>query len=72
MIRFLKRVKPRFIASIHQPFGVVARSDKNMAYTRRLSNQLGLPIRRVDIGPCHGPVHREARPVELGSMEATE
>ncbi len=54
MFDFLKRVQPRFIVSLHQPFGVVARSDKNMAYVRRLSRQLGLPIERVQIGSCHG------------------
>ncbi len=54
MRRFLIREKPRFIASLHQPFGVVSRSDKNMAYVRRLSRQLGLPIARVQVGDCHG------------------
>jgi murein peptide amidase A len=54
MYGFLKRVQPRFIVSLHQPFGVVARSDKNMAYVRRLSRQLGLPIERVQVGTCHG------------------
>jgi protein MpaA len=55
MYRFLKRIQPRFIVSLHQPFGVVSRSDKNMAFVRRLSAQLRLPIERVQIGDCHGP-----------------
>lgn len=54
MFDFLRRVKPRFIVSLHQPFGVVSRSDKNKRFVRRLSRQLDLPIERVQIGSCHG------------------
>jgi murein peptide amidase A len=54
MFRFLRRVQPRFIVSLHQPFGVVSRSDKNAAFVRRLSRQLDLPIERVQVGNCHG------------------
>jgi murein peptide amidase A len=54
MYRFLRRVQPRFIVSLHQPFGVVSRSDKNPAFVRRLSRQLDLPIERVQVGSCHG------------------
>jgi hypothetical protein len=55
MRRFLKRVEPTFVASMHQPFKVIGRSDKNMAYVRRLSRELELPIRSVQIGDCEGP-----------------
>jgi hypothetical protein len=54
MLRFLKRVQPTFVASIHQPFKVIGRSDKNMRYVRRLSRELELPIQRVGIGDCSG------------------
>ncbi|CAN5200770.1 hypothetical protein BH24ACT12_BH24ACT12_01220 [soil metagenome] len=55
MRAFLKRVQPTFIASLHQPFGVIGRSDKNMRYVRRLSAELDLPIARVQVGDCVGP-----------------
>jgi len=55
MLRFLKEVDPTFVASIHQPFKVIGRSDKNMRYVRRLSKQLDLPIARVQVGDCRGP-----------------
>jgi protein MpaA len=54
MRRFLKRVDPTFVASLHQPFGVIGRSDKNMRYVRRLSRELALPIARVQVGDCYG------------------
>lgn len=54
MRAFLKRVQPTFIASLHQPFGVIGRSDKNMRYVRRLSAELDLPIDRVQVGDCEG------------------
>jgi len=54
MLRFLKRVDPIFVASMHQPFKVVGRSDKNMRYVRRLSDELDLPIQRVQVGDCEG------------------
>jgi hypothetical protein len=55
MLRFLKRVEPTFVASMHQPFKVIGRSDKNLAYVRRLSRELELPIMAVQIGNCQGP-----------------
>lgn len=54
MRRFLQQVQPTFITSLHQPFGVIGRSDKNMRYVRRLSTQLDLPIARVQVGDCEG------------------
>ncbi len=54
MFGFLKHLQPRFIVSLHQPFGVVARSDKNIRFVRRLSRQLDLPIQRVQVGGCSG------------------
>ncbi|MDQ3629254.1 MAG: hypothetical protein M3419_10675 [Actinomycetota bacterium] len=55
MRAFLKRVQPTFITSLHQPFGVIGRSDKNPRYVRRLSAELDLPIARVQVGDCEGP-----------------
>ncbi|HYO31540.1 MAG TPA: M14 family zinc carboxypeptidase [Nocardioidaceae bacterium] len=55
MFRFLTRVQPRFIVSLHQPFGVVGLSDKNPRFVRRLSAELNLPVARVQIGDCTGP-----------------
>ena len=55
MLRFLKRVEPTFVASMHQPYKVIGRSDKNRRYVRRLSRQLDLPIAPVGIGGCTGP-----------------
>ena len=54
MLWFLKRVEPTFVASMHQPFKVIGRSDKNMRYVRRLSDQLDLPISRISVGECQG------------------
>lgn len=54
MLSFLKRVDPTFVASMHQPFKVIGRSDKNMRYVRRLADQLDLPIQRISIGDCTG------------------
>jgi hypothetical protein len=54
MLRFLKQVDPTFVASMHQPFKVIGRSDKNMRYVRRLSDELDLPISRINIGECQG------------------
>jgi protein MpaA len=56
MLRFLRTVRPRFVASIHQPFGTVARSDKAMDYTRRLARLLGLGVREVSVGTPAGKV----------------
>lgn len=50
MKAFLDRYRPDYIASIHQPFGVIARNDKDRAWERRLSKNLGLPIREVGVG----------------------
>jgi hypothetical protein len=55
MFRFLTKVQPRFIVSLHQPFAVVGLSDKNPRFVRRLSVELDLPVARVQIGDCTGP-----------------
>lgn len=42
MMRFLKKYKPRYIASLHQPLNGVGKSGKNVAYEKRLAKYLGL------------------------------
>lgn len=51
MMRFLKRVKPDYIASIHQPYGVIGKSSKDRAWHRRLATELGLKLKALPIGP---------------------
>ncbi len=50
MRTFLDDVRPDYIASIHQPYGVVAANDKRPRYEKRLSRRLGLPLREVTVG----------------------
>lgn len=42
MMRFLKRYKPDYIASIHQPLKGIGKSDKDVAFEKRLAKYLGL------------------------------
>ena len=55
-MRFLHRVDPDRLVSFHQPLdGVDTSHRKNPAFLRRLSEQLGLPLKRMDCaGGCHG------------------
>ncbi len=50
MMKFLKRVRPDYIASIHQPFGAVASSSKDRAWHKRLARELGLDLRPIGVG----------------------
>ena len=51
MLAFLAKVQPRFLTSIHQPFGEVGKDkDKPIHFQRRLARDLRLPLRRIDIG----------------------
>lgn len=56
LMRFLDRVDPDVVVSLHQPFGVVDTSvSKDPDLARALSRKLNLPRRDVDCGgPCHG------------------
>lgn len=56
MMKFLARVKPDYIASIHQPFGVVGSSTKDRAWHKRLSRELGLKLRELGVGTPSGKV----------------
>ncbi len=46
---FLKSLRPDYIASIHQPYGVIASNGKDLAYEKRLSRRLGLPRTEVSV-----------------------
>ncbi len=45
MTRFLDEVKPRYIASMHQPLYGVGATDKDMRFVRRLAANLDLPVK---------------------------
>ena len=55
-MRFLDRVDPDRVVSFHQPLqGVDTSHDKRPAFLRRLSEELRLPMERMDCdGGCHG------------------
>ena len=55
-LRFLKRVDPDVVVSLHQPFAAVDTSvSKDPTLARALSRELKLPRRSIDCGgPCHG------------------
>lgn len=46
---FLKDLRPDYIASIHQPYGVIASNGKDVAYEKRLSQRLSLPRTEVSV-----------------------
>ncbi|MDF2967315.1 MAG: hypothetical protein K0Q93_1093 [Nocardioidaceae bacterium] len=54
-MRFLRRIDPDHVVSLHQPlFGVDPRT-KNPAFARRLAREMRLPLHRIDCGgACHG------------------
>lgn len=56
MLRFLQRVRPAYIASIHQPLAAIGRTAGHRIWQRRLSHNLGLPIRYLSIGTPSGLV----------------
>jgi murein peptide amidase A len=55
MLRFLDHIHPRFLASIHQPYGEIGRyPKKNRRFQRRLSRQLHLPLAGIGVGGSSG------------------
>ena len=55
IMRFLGRIKPKYLVSWHQPLlGVDSYGVKNRGLMHRLSQGLDLPIRYLD---CHGSCH---------------
>jgi len=56
MMRFLRRVDPRFVVSFHQPlYGIDTYGSKMRWFARRLANELRLPEKEFACGnACHG------------------
>ena len=56
LMRFLRRVNPRYVVSFHQPlYGVDVSTRKSRRLARRLSRQLNLPKKRFTCsGGCNG------------------
>lgn len=74
MLRFLRRVQPDFVASVHQPYGEVGYyRDKPRPFQRRLARGLGLPLRGIGIGgptpPPGDPAEDEAQGLQPGGSD---
>ncbi len=55
MMGFLRRVRPAYVVSFHQPLHGVDTLTKSLALSRRLAHALQLPLRRFSCdGGCHG------------------
>ena len=55
MMRFLDRVDPDHVVSLHQPLYGIDPRTKNPVFARRLAREMRLPIRTVTCGGvCHG------------------
>lgn len=54
MMRFLKRYRPRYIVSLHQPLHGVGRSGKNVAFEKRLAKELHLKRKRFGVAQGRG------------------
>jgi murein peptide amidase A len=55
MMRFLKKIRPNWIVSFHQPLHGVDTDTKNRRFSRRLSDALDLPLKSFTCGGvCHG------------------
>jgi predicted deacylase len=54
MMRFLRRVRPSYVLSFHQPLHAVDVTERP-AFSRRVARALGLPATSLDCGSsCHG------------------
>lgn len=54
MMRFLKRVRPAYVLSFHQPLHAVDITARPK-FSKRVARALGLPMSRLDCGStCHG------------------
>ena len=55
MMRFLKRIKPRWIVSFHQPLRGVDTATKDKRFSHRVADRLNLPNKSFTCGgACHG------------------
>ncbi|WP_030484584.1 M14 family zinc carboxypeptidase [Nocardioides aequoreus] len=56
MMRFLRAVRPAYVASVHQPLRAIGRDDKDRRFVRRLARELDLPVRHLSVGTGSGRV----------------
>jgi hypothetical protein len=56
MIRFLAEVRPDHVASIHQPLHAIGKGGGDLAWQRRLADNLDLPLRFLGVGNPAGTV----------------
>jgi predicted deacylase len=55
MMGFLRKVRPAYVVSFHQPLHGVDTLTKHPAFSRRLAGALHLPVKRFSCnGGCHG------------------
>jgi predicted deacylase len=55
MMRFLRKVRPDYILSFHQPLQGVDTDTKKPMFARRVARKLHLPAKTLDCGSvCHG------------------
>jgi murein peptide amidase A len=55
MMRFLRKVRPDYILSFHQPLRGVDTDTKRPKFARRVADRLHLPAKTLDCGSvCHG------------------
>jgi protein MpaA len=55
MMRFLRKVRPDYVLSFHQPLRGVDTDTKNPRFARRVARELHLPAKTLDCGSvCHG------------------
>jgi hypothetical protein len=55
MMRFLRKVRPGWILSFHQPLDGVDTDTKRPRFARKVARHLDLPAKRFDCGSvCHG------------------
>jgi hypothetical protein len=55
MMRFLRKVRPDFVLSFHQPLKGVDTDTKKPSFARKVARRLHLPAKTLDCGSvCHG------------------
>lgn len=55
VMRFLKKIKPRWIVSFHQPLNGVDTATKDPRFSRKVADRLNLPRKSFQCGgACHG------------------
>ncbi|MGH3472146.1 MAG: M14 family zinc carboxypeptidase [Nocardioidaceae bacterium] len=74
LMRFLNKIDPRFVVTIHSPlYGVEVRGAKNPIFARRLARQLGLPKKEFNCnGGCHGTLTQWFNAHHRGSCVTVE